>query len=347
MINRKCKKYILVILISVGIISGLSPFLPAFGGTSSSSIEVLADITLGPLTADNYDIQDDTLVGVLESKNKGAITVDYENSAELKVSLDSAQVPSWLNPSDLKIKLGEEKSLTGKEWKVLGDNVVSLSLKGGEKVYYDLKYNVENQSTVPSPGTYYIGLDFSLTQTGSCNDPIIEISMNYLGPDENPKVKLTSSCGPIVGAQVNVIPGGTKSTGNDGETPNFGNLGSLINLKLGVTLDGNHHENLDGYLQFQFDGINVGGDFQVLVSGAIGPGESVTLTVRELDPGKGGKYSRIEGANISGYATGTTDSNGEFTFTLPEGRDFSKVITVGVDSFAQDATLNFDYNFTP
>ena len=344
--NRKTIKYIPVLLMSVVIISGLSLSPPAFGGTSS--IEVLTDITLGPLTADNYDIHEDALIGELESQNKGAITVDYEDSAELKVSLDSAQVPSWLNPSNLKIKLGEEKSLTGKEWKVLGDNTVSLSLEGGEKVYYDLKYNVENQSTVPSPGTYYIGLDFSLTQTGGCNDPVIEISMNYLGPDENPKVKLTSSCGPIVDAQVNANPGGTMYTGNNGETPNFGNLGSLNNLNLGVILDGNHHENLDGYLHFQFDGINVDGDFQVLVSGAIGPGESVTLTVRDQSPGRGGgNKDPIAGAKVSGYATGTTDSNGEFTFTLPDSRNFLKTITVGVDSAPHDAKLVFDYTFTP
>ena len=345
--NRKTIKYIPVLLMSVVIISGLSLSPPAFGGTSS--IEVLTDITLGPLTADNYDIHEDALIGELESQNKGAITVDYEDSAELKVSLDSAQVPSWLNPSNLKIKLGEEKSLTGKEWKVLGDNNISLSLTGGNKVYYDLKYNVESQTTVPSPGTYYIGLDFSLTQTGGCNDPVIEIISNYFGPDENLKVKLTSSCGPIPGARVTAIPGCSRVTKSTGKTPNFGSpLDPNPNITLNAVLAGPSHENLDGDLQFQLAGNNVDGDFQVLVSGAIGPGESVTLTVRGQGAGRGGgNKNPIKGADISDYATGTTDSNGEFTFTLPESRDFEKTITVGVDSAAQDATLVFNYNYTP
>ncbi len=339
--NRKFIKYIFVLLITVVIIPGLS-LTPAIPG-DAASFEKVTDVTLGPLTADNYDIHENALVGVLTS-NEGTVSVVYEGSAELRASVDST--PKWLDRSDLEIRLGDQ------DWEPLGDNNISLSLEDKNEVSYELKYDAENQSKVPSPGTYYISLGFSLIQTGGCNDPVIEISQNYLGPDENPKFKLTSSCGPIGKAKVFASPGGTKYTettgANAGETPNFGNLKPDDDIDLDVDADGDDSgvTNLAGGLDFDFDGDNVDGDFQVLVSGAIGPGEDVILKVKEPGPGQS-PGDPVEGADISGYATGTTDSSGEFTFTLPEVRDFSKVITVGVGSAAQDATLKFDYNFTP
>lgn len=325
-------------VISVVLLSITMLFIPVLDAYAEEpTIEEVTPLSFDAMGTDYYDIRTDSFESLTTS---GKLQLTFQGSAELEVKLvDSGDI----DPSKWSVRLENEEN-----WKDLGsDGWVKLgSFSGdGETVTYELRFSPDGNTR---PGSYNIGLQFSLSQAGGCYDPVIDIRQRELGPDENPKVKLTSSCGPIVDAQVNANPGGALDTGNDGETPNFGNLGSLTNLNLGITLDGNQHENLDGSLQFQFDGINVDGDFQVLVSGAIGPGESVTLTVREQGPGGGGgNKNPIKGAEVSGYASGYTEDNGEFTFTLPESRDFKKTITVGVDSADQDAELVFDYDFTP
>lgn len=327
--KAKVNYSLIAILLSVVLILGLSHSIPVFG--DDPSIEKLTDVTLGPLTSDNYDIKKGALVGALTS-NQGTVTVNYEDSAELKVSIDSTQVPSWVNPSKLEIKLGD------KDWKVLGDNTISLSLGGegenwDEEVNYELRYDVNDQSTVPPPGSYLIGLDLSLSQTGGgCYDPAIEITSNELGPGELFKLKLTSSCGSVGNADVD------SSNKDDYTKPNGkANLGQQPEGDISFSVGADGLENLNGDLDFSFDGDSLWGDLRVYVLGNIGPGREVDLKVEDKngDP--------VEDVDVSGSFGGTTDSNGVFSFTFPSGQDTDVALTV--DPNGQQASLQFDYDF--
>ncbi len=266
MIKLKQKTVILVISLSL-----ILPSIPVFYSTGEPAIEEVTPISFDELGSDYYNIRTNSFDPLTTS---GELRLSFEGSAQLKVQL--AETGSLdADKLDIRLEGGNWKSLSQSGWIPLGDFSES-----GEIVSYQLKFS---PGEVTNPGSYYIGLQFSLAQTGGCDDPVLEIISDYLGPDEVLKVKLTSSCGPVGGADVVVSPGGSKSTNkNTGKTPSFGNLKPDDEIDLSIDTDGDNVKGLDGDLDLSLN-LTFEGDLEAFVKGSIGPGEKLVTEIVDQD----------------------------------------------------------------
>ena len=158
--NRKTIKYIPVILLSVVIISGLFFTLTASGDNN------VIEVDLGTIGAENITLTGSGINIVDATLESNSITITHDKKVKkVVVSLNSNATANWINPTWLKIKLGDT-------WEALGSSDSSLELvvdSPAKSITPKLKYEMNNHSTLPPPGTHKINLSFGLVSASSCS----------------------------------------------------------------------------------------------------------------------------------------------------------------------------------